>query len=165
MRSSPTDGARPASRRPAVTALALFPGPGPKMTLDEHRGLGLADAAIRDTGYQILDLLGDGVEAPRVQTEKDQQDHEPHPLVPVQERVIPHDVKEMGRRHLVEALVQESPVKSGGGGAQCGLQETEVPDPRPPSVPRSRESDSCGTSTARENRRRGPCSRSRRPVP
>jgi hypothetical protein len=94
--------------RPAFERV-LFSGSGPEVLLDEYRDFGLADPAPRDTQDQIFDFLSIGVAPARAQTEKGEKDHEPDALVRVSKGVISHDVEEMGRRHLMEAFVQEPP--------------------------------------------------------
>lgn len=52
-----------------------------------------------------------------VHVEEDDRREQSSPPVPVDERVVLHDVKEIGRRHRERPLVRELAIDSGSGGS------------------------------------------------
>jgi len=93
----------------------LVAGSGSEVLLHEDRCLGLADPTTGHTLYEAFDVLGFGVEPPRVQTKEGQQHHESGALVSVYEGVVSDDVEEVGRGHLLETFVEESCLEGGRG--------------------------------------------------
>jgi hypothetical protein len=60
---------------------------------------------------------------------------EPGALVPADEGVVPHQVEQVGRRHLGKAAVQVRAAECRPRRRQRRLQEAEVPHPAPAAVP------------------------------
>jgi hypothetical protein len=52
--------------------------------------------------------------------------HQPNALVPVDERVVLHDVEQVGRSHCEQPIVHESAVERGLRLSHCGLEHAPV---------------------------------------
>jgi len=70
-----------------------------------------------------------------IQFEEDEGGHRSNPLVAVDERMIPHDVKRIGRCHLDEIDMEVSCGDSGPRHREGRTQERRVADSRTPAVP------------------------------
>src|SRR4029079_11879441 len=84
-----------------------------RMAFDEHRCLGLAYLPGRDTEHQLGEPVCVRFELETVQTKEHECRHEAGALVPVDERMVPDEVVEVGGGHLREAGVQVAAAESG----------------------------------------------------
>jgi hypothetical protein len=88
------------------------------VALDEDGHFGLADLAGRHAEHQVLQFLGIGLQPVIVQPQERQERNEAHPLVSVHERVVLHQVEQIGRRYLVQAAVEKPSLERGARHAE-----------------------------------------------
>ena len=90
----------------------------------------LSDPAFGGSSHEILEHRLVRIDPDIVHPKKDNGGGSTCPLVSVHERVVLHDVEEVGRRHLEDVVVQIHSAERGGGLSDRRLQETLVPDSR-----------------------------------
>jgi hypothetical protein len=91
---------------------------------------GLSGPAFSDRSHEILEHRFVRIDREVVDTKKDNTGGDTCPLVSVHERVVLHDVEEVGRCHLEDVVVEILSAERGRGLCDRGLQEALIPDSR-----------------------------------
>ena len=88
----------------------------------------LLDLAGRDAENQLGEPVRVRFELETVQTKEHERRHEAGALVPIEERMVPDEVVQIGGGHLGQAGVQVAATERGLRHGDCRLEEADVAD-------------------------------------
>src|SRR6185295_892226 len=102
----------------------------------EERDLWFSDLSPGDSQDHFEQLIRVGLQPDIVQPEEDDRCRKPDPLVPVDERMVLHEVEKTSRGHLMEGRMQVLAAERGAGHRQGGLEQAEIANAGGPAIPR-----------------------------
>lgn len=95
---------------------------------NENRAVGFVDFAPSDGKHYIGEVIFGSIEFKSIQSEKDERRNGTGSFVAIDERMVPYQMEQIGRGHLVDVRMQELAAVRGRRHSDSRLEQLDIAD-------------------------------------